>query len=88
MKDFINQQNRNIYTKNMFVESHYELNISLFIRDLNEIIINEAYEKLLNEYVKCVEKKSGTNQDMPLSRLREEPVSQLKQFLSFYRKEY
>ena len=56
MKDFINQQNRNIYTKNMFVESHYELNISLFIRDLNEAIIIEAYEKLLNEYVKCIEK--------------------------------
>ena len=56
MKDFINQENRNIYTKNMFVESHYELNISLFIRDLNAKIINEAYEKLLNEYVKCVEK--------------------------------
>ena len=56
MKDFINQQNRNIYTKNMFVESHYELNIRLFIRDLNEAIIIEAYEKLLNEYVKCVEK--------------------------------
>jgi len=42
MKDFMNQENRNIYTKNMFVESHYELNISLFIRDLNTTIINEA----------------------------------------------
>jgi hypothetical protein len=40
----------------MFEQSHYELNISLFIRDLNATIINEAYEKLLNEYVKCLEK--------------------------------
>ena len=48
----------------------------------------EALIKEIRSYVNCVEKKTGTNQDMPLSRLREEPVSQLKQFLSFYRKEY
>ena len=40
----------------MFLESHYELNISLLIRNLNATIINDAYEKLLNEYVKFVEK--------------------------------
>ena len=55
MKNFINQANKNIYTKNTFIECHNELNISLFVRELNETIINKAYEKLLNEYVKCVE---------------------------------
>ena len=47
MKDIINQQNRNINTKNMFEESHYELNNSLLIRDLKEVIIIEAYENQL-----------------------------------------
>ena len=48
----------------------------------------EALIKEIRSYVNCVEKKTGRNQDMSLARLREEPVSQLKQFLSFYRKEY
>ena len=33
-------------------------------------------------------KKTRINQDMSLERLREEPISKLKQHLSFYRKEY
>ena len=83
MKDFINQENRNIYTKNMFVESHYELNISLFIRDLNSTIIIEAYEKLLNEYVKCVEK--GVS---PLFNITDKKQAKeyLINFLNKYRK--
>ena len=39
------------YTKNMFVESHYELNISLFERELTEQIVIDAYEKVLNEHM-------------------------------------
>ena len=84
MKDFINQQNRNIYTKNMFVESHYELHISLFIRDLNETIIIEAYEKLLNEYVKCV--KYGIAPSFNISD-KKEAKDYLINFLKKYQKE-
>ena len=56
MKDFINQENRNIYTKNMFVESHYELNISLFERELTVKMVNDAYEKILNEHMDKITK--------------------------------
>ena len=82
MKDFINQHNRNIYTKNMFVESHYELNISLFIRDLNEAIIIDAYEKLLNDYVKCV--KEGVNPSFNISD-KKEAKEYLLNFLNKYK---
>ena len=56
MKDFINQENRNIYTKNMFVESHYELNISLFERELTVKMVNDAYEKVLNDHLEKISK--------------------------------
>ena len=52
----LNGINMELYTKNIFIESHYELNINLFIRDLNESVIKESYEKLLNEYVRCIER--------------------------------
>lgn len=82
MKDFMNQENRNIYTKNMFVESHYELGLSLFIRDLNETIIIEAYEKLLNEYVKCV--KDGITPSFNISD-KKEAKEYLINFLNKYK---
>ena len=47
---------KEIYTKNMFVESHYRLNLSLFKKELTKQIINEAYDKLLKEHV-CYIKK-------------------------------
>jgi hypothetical protein len=56
MLDKLNGINKELYTKNIFIESHYELNISLFIRDLNESVIKESYEKLLNEHVRCIER--------------------------------
>lgn len=43
-------------TKNMFIESHYELNISLFERELTESIVNNAYEKCLNEHNSFIQK--------------------------------
>lgn len=43
-------------TKNMFIESHYELNISLFEKELSKEIINAAYLKLLNEHVATIQK--------------------------------
>ena len=82
MKDFMNQENRNIYTKNMYIESHYELDISLFIRDLNETIIIEAYEKLLNEYVKCV--KDGITPSFNISD-KKEAKEYLINFLNKYK---
>ncbi len=46
-----NIQNENIYTVNMFVESHYELNLSLFGKDLTKKMVNDAYEKVLNDHM-------------------------------------
>ena len=66
----------------MFVESHYELNISLFIRDLNETIIIDAYEKLLNDYVKCV--KEGVNPSFNISD-KKEAKEYLLNFLNKYK---
>lgn len=48
----------------------------------------DALIKEVRSYVNCVEKKTGKNQDMELSKLREEPVSSLKTILKFYRKNY
>ena len=42
---------KQIYTKNMFVESHYELGISLFEKELTKQIVIDAYENLLNENI-------------------------------------
>ena len=47
--------NKQIYTKNLFVESHYELNLSLFERDLTAEMVNDAYEKILNEHLANIE---------------------------------
>ena len=35
----------------MFVESHYELNLSLFGKDLTKKMVNDAYEKVLNDHM-------------------------------------
>ncbi len=48
--------NKQIYTKNMFVESHYELNLSLFEKDLTIKMVNDAYEKMLNEHMEKITK--------------------------------
>ena len=42
--------------------------------------------KEIRSYVKCYERKTKINQDLPMSRLNSESVSQLKKHLSFYRK--
>ena len=47
---------KEIYTINMFVESHNELNLSLFERELTEQMVNDAYEKVLNEHLNNIEK--------------------------------
>jgi hypothetical protein len=48
--------NKHNYTINMFVESHLELNLSLFERELTEQMVNDAYEKVLNEHLNNIEK--------------------------------
>ncbi|MEK0422552.1 MAG: hypothetical protein EB100_09005 [Crocinitomicaceae bacterium] len=46
-----------ISTINMYVESHYQLNLSMFGRKSPTLeMINEAYEKLLNEHVNSIAK--------------------------------
>lgn len=42
--------------------------------------------KEIRSYVKCHERKTQINQDLPMSRLNSESVPQLKRHLSFYRK--
>jgi predicted nucleic acid-binding Zn-ribbon protein len=46
--------NRQIHTVNMFVESHYQLNLSMLGRGPTVEMIHEAYEKLLNEHVNSI----------------------------------
>ena len=53
-KDYINT--KEMFTKNMFVESNQELNLSLFERELTEQMVIDAYEKVLNEHLNNIEK--------------------------------
>ena len=53
-KDYIHT--KEMFTKNMFVESNQELNLSLFERELTEQMVNDAYEKVLNEHLSNIEK--------------------------------
>jgi len=41
---------KSIYTVNRYVESHHELNLSLFGKELTIQMVNDAYEKILNEH--------------------------------------
>jgi hypothetical protein len=50
------EHSRQMNTINMYVESHYELRLSLFGKGPTIDMINEAYEKLLNEHVNCIAK--------------------------------
>ena len=50
------EEEKMIYTKNMFIESHYELNLSLFERDLTVDMVNDAYEKVLNKHMDNIRK--------------------------------
>ena len=50
------EEEKTIYTKNMFIESHYELNLSLFERDLTVDMVNDAYEKVLNKHMDIIQK--------------------------------
>ena len=47
---------KEMFTKNMFVESNQELNLSLFERELTKQMVIDAYEKVLNEHLNNIEK--------------------------------
>ena len=66
---FDQTDNSPIYTKNMFIESHHELNISLFERELTIEIVNKAYEKLLNEHIENI--RNGIPQEFNLNHKKE-----------------
>lgn len=50
------EEEKTIYTKNMFIESHHELNLSLFERELTVKMVNDAYEKVLNNHIDNIKK--------------------------------
>lgn len=45
---------KDIYTVNLYVESHYQLNLSLFGSDLTIQMVNDAYEKILNVHIENI----------------------------------
>ena len=48
--------NKSIYTVNMYVESYYQLDLSLFGSDLNMKMVNDAYEQILNQHIENIKK--------------------------------
>ena len=66
-KDYIHT--KEMYTKNMFVESNQELNLSLFERELTEQMVNDAYEKVLNKHLTNI--KKGLEPPFELSMKKE-----------------
>ena len=66
-KDYIHT--KEMFTKNMFVESNQELNLSLFERELTEQMVIDAYEKVLNEHLNNIEK--GLESPFELSMKKE-----------------
>lgn len=59
----------NISTKNMFIESHYELGISLFEKELNAQMVTNAYEKVLNNHFDNI--RNGIPEDFNLKDKKE-----------------
>ena len=45
-----------VTTRNMYVESHYELNLSLFGTEITAQEVNEAYERVLNKHMDNISK--------------------------------
>ena len=73
--------------KTLFKQVKKELNIT-GVRCKVKRSPDDKKENLIKElrsYVKCWEKRTTRNQDLPLSRLKSESVPQIKKHLSFYR---
>lgn len=56
-------KNNNLSTINMFVESCYELNLSLG-NDLTEKLIIDAHSKFANQHIECLQKDRLTTFDI------------------------
>jgi CRISPR/Cas system-associated protein endoribonuclease Cas2 len=62
---YVDDEKRKCYTKNLFVESHYELNLSIFERILTEEMVNEAYQEILNKHL--VDISNGITEDFNIT---------------------
>lgn len=56
LEDDSTTSKKDIYTVNLYVESHYQLNLSLFGSDLTIQMVNDAYEKILNVHIENIRK--------------------------------
>ena len=65
-------QQAQVNTVNMFVESHYELNLSLFGKGPTIEMVNEAYEKLLNEHFQSIAKGEKPSFDLSIKQRAKE----------------
>ena len=59
---------KQIHTVNMYVESHYELNLSMLGKGPTIEMIHQAYEKLLNEHVNAIAKGKTPRFDMNVKK--------------------
>lgn len=69
-KEHIEFQNINaqVTTRNMFIESHNELNLSLLGTDITGQEVNEAYEKELNKHMDNISKGIPDNFNITLKK--------------------
>lgn len=68
-EDYNDSNKGNIGTKNMFIESHYALGISLFEKELNAQMVTNAYEKVLNNHFDNI--RNGIPEDFNLKDKKE-----------------
>jgi hypothetical protein len=54
LEDDSTTSKKDIHTVNLYVESHYQLNLSLFGSDLTIQMVNDAYEKILNVHIENI----------------------------------
>jgi len=60
--------NAQVTTRNMFIESHNELNLSLLGTDITAKEVNEAYEKELNKHMDNISKGIPDNFNISLKK--------------------
>lgn len=64
--------NRQIHTVNPYVDAHYELNLSMFGKGPTIEMIDEAYEKLLNEHVNSIARGVNPSFDINIKKRAKE----------------
>jgi hypothetical protein len=60
-----------LWTKNMFLESCYELNLSL-AEDITVVRINEAFDKFEDEIRRCIQKNIAPPFDLKTKEIAKE----------------